>query len=87
MIIILLVCTILFLILASAATYEGGNPMQTYLVIITTALVLTQIIRLIQNTIQLKHLKKTDKRNEQVEQLWNEMVQTMKELIEEMRDF
>ena len=32
--------------------------MQTYLAIITTALVLTQIIRLIQNTIQLKHLKK-----------------------------
>ena len=61
--------------------------MQTYLVIITTALVLTQIIRLIQNTIQLKHLKKTDKRNEQVEQLWNDLTYTMKELTEEMRDF
>lgn len=32
--------------------------MQVYLVIITTALVLTQIIRLIQNTMQLKHLKR-----------------------------
>ena len=61
--------------------------MQTYLVIITTALVLTQIIRLIQNTIQLKHLKKTDKRNEQVEQLWSDMTNATKELIEEMRDF
>ena len=61
--------------------------MQTYLVIITTALVLTQIIRLIQNTIQLKHPKKTDKRNEQVEQLWNDLTYTMKELTEEMRDF
>jgi hypothetical protein len=68
--------------------------MQTYLVIITTALVLTQIIRLIQNTIQLKHLKKTDKRNADVEQLWNDLVNTMSELIEvtnrqieEMGDF
>ncbi len=61
--------------------------MQTYLAIITTALVLTQIIRLIQNTIQLKHLKKTDKRNEQVEQLWSDMTNAAKELIEEMRDF
>ena len=61
--------------------------MQTYLAIITTALVITQIIRLIQNTIQLKHLKKTDKRNEQVEQLWSDMTQTMEQLIEEMRDF
>ena len=61
--------------------------MQTYLAIITTALVITQIIRLIQNTIQLKHLKKTDKRNEQVEQLWSDMTNATKELIEEMRDF
>ena len=61
--------------------------MQTYLAIITTALVLTQIIRLIQNSIQLKHLRKSDIRNAEIEQLWNEMVQTMKELIEEMRDF
>ena len=61
--------------------------MQAYLVIITTALVITQIIRLIQNTIQLKHLKKTDKRNEQVEQLWSDMTNATKELIEEMRDF
>ena len=61
--------------------------MQIYLVIITTALVLTQIIRLIQNTIQLRHLKKTDKRNEEVEQLWSDMTNATKELIEEMRDF
>jgi hypothetical protein len=68
--------------------------METYLVIITTALVLTQIIRLMQNTIQLKHLKKTDKRNADVEQLWNDLVNTMSELIEvtnrqieEMGDF
>lgn len=67
--------------------YGGGEVMQIYLAIITTALVLTQIIRLIQNTIQLKYLKKTDKRNEQVEQLWSDMTNATKELIEEMRDF
>ena len=60
--------------------------MQTYLVIITTALVLTQIIRLIQNTIQLKHLKKTDKRNTNIEQLWNDMVNAMNALIDSMDD-
>ena len=56
--------------------------MQAYLAIITTALVLTQIIRLIQNTIQLKHLKKTDKRNAEVEQLWSDLVTAMNELID-----
>lgn len=60
--------------------------MQTYLAIITTALVLTQIIRLIQNTIQLKHLKKTDKRNEQVEQLWSDMTNAMNVLIDSTDD-
>jgi hypothetical protein len=68
--------------------------METYLVIITTALVITQIIRLIQNTIQLRHLRKSDIRNADIEQLWNDLVNTMSELIEvtnrqieEMRDF
>ncbi len=60
--------------------------MQTYLAIITTALVLTQIIRLIQNTIQLKHLKKTDKRNAEMEQLWNDMVNAMNVLIDSTDD-
>lgn len=60
--------------------------MQTYLAIITTALVLTQIIRLIQNTIQLKHLKKTDERNEEIEQLWCDMVSTMSALNDSTHD-
>ncbi len=60
--------------------------MQIYLAIITTALVLTQIIRLIQNTIQLRHIKKTDKRNEQVEQLWDDMVNAMNVLIDSTDD-
>jgi hypothetical protein len=34
--------------------------MTTYLTIITTALVLTQVIRLIQNSIQLKRLGNTE---------------------------
>lgn len=53
-----------------------------YLVIITTALVITQIIRLVQNTIQLRHLKKTDKRNKDIEQLWNDLTDAMYTLID-----
>ena len=60
--------------------------MQTYLAIITTALVLTQIIRLIQNTIQLRHIKKTDKRSAEIEQLWNDMVNAMNVLIDSTDD-
>ncbi len=60
--------------------------MQTYLAIITTALVLTQIIRLIQNTIQLRHIKKTDKRNAEMEQLWDDMVNAMNVLIDSTDD-
>ena len=37
--------------------------METYLAIITTVLVLTQVIRLVQNTIQLKRQKEQIERN------------------------
>ena len=60
--------------------------MQTYLAIITTALVLTQIIRLIQNTIQLRHIKKTDKRSAEIEQLWNDLTDAMYTLIDSTDD-
>lgn len=68
--------------------------METYLVIITTALVLTQIIRLVQNTIQLRYTAEAKRKNAEVEQLWCDLVNTMSELIEvtnrqieEMGDF
>ena len=40
--------------------------MTTYLTIITTVLVLTQIIRLIQNAMQLKRVEKMDSHNEEL---------------------
>ena len=40
--------------------------MNSYLVVITTVLVLTQIIRLVQNSISLKSIKKTDKINQEI---------------------
>jgi len=54
--------------------------MNTYLAIITTTLVLTQIIRLIQNAIQLKHLAKTKIDNSEVVQAWKELKNTMDNL-------
>jgi low affinity Fe/Cu permease len=47
--------------------------MQVYLVIITTALVLTQIIRLIQNTMQLKHLKRKHDIEEDILPMYQEI--------------
>lgn len=42
--------------------------MTTYLAIITTTLVVTQIIRVIQNSIQLKKYAKTQEQNNRVEE-------------------
>ena len=47
--------------------FNGGERMTTYLVIITTILVLTQIIRVIQNAIQLgKYEHKITKQNDEI---------------------
>jgi hypothetical protein len=54
--------------------------MNTYLTIITTVLVITQIIRLIQNAMQLTHLAKTKIDNAEVVQAWKELKSTMENL-------
>lgn len=51
--------------------------MNIYLAIITTALVLTQIIRLIQNTIQLKNQIELDKKNLRVMEAWDKLEQAI----------
>ena len=51
--------------------------MNIYLAIITTALVLTQIIRLIQNTIQLKNQIELDKKNLRVMEVWDKLEQAI----------
>lgn len=51
--------------------------MTIYLTIITTVLVLTQIIRVLQNYEQLKHISLTDKRNERIVEQWNDIAETM----------
>lgn len=58
--------------------------MEIYLVIITTILVLTQIIRVTQNYIQLKHLKKTDEYNESIRDEWFEMLNALENLNENL---
>jgi hypothetical protein len=42
----------------------------TYLTIITTVLVLTQIIRVTQNAIQLRKYAESNKQNEEVLRIW-----------------
>jgi hypothetical protein len=55
--------------------------MNTYLAIITTVLVLTQIIRLIQNSIQLKFLANTRIENKEVVNAWNDLKNVMEKFI------
>lgn len=55
--------------------------MTIYLTIITTVLVLTQIIRVAQNHIQLKHIKYTDKLNEELMKDWERIILNLEEII------
>ena len=60
--------------------------MTTYLVIITTVLVLTQVIRVTQNAFQLKGQAKFDEKNQKVLELFEEMaidVRAIKNYLEE----
>lgn len=59
--------------------------MQTYLVIITTALVLTQIIRVIQNAIQLRRLKKSKSRENEIYAMWKKLCDSVNKLTEEVK--
>ena len=56
--------------------------MTTYLTIITTALVITQIIRVTQNTIALQNHLKTDKMNKQLMEDWKEIVDKLHEVLD-----
>lgn len=47
--------------------------MNTYLAIITTVLVITQIIRVTQNTIQLRKYNKTDKNNDYIVSVYGKL--------------
>ena len=53
--------------------------MNIYLTIITTVLVLTQVIRLIQNAKQLKYLA-DKKQNDDVVKAWNKLEKAINEL-------
>ena len=44
--------------------------MEIYLVIITTVLVVTQIIRVTQNWIQLRHMQQNQVKNEEIKKYW-----------------
>ena len=51
--------------------------MQLYLTIITTVLVLTQIIRVTQNAMQLKHLGKVHKYDDYIYSVYKKMDKAM----------
>ena len=57
--------------------------MTTYLTIITTVLVLTQIIRLTQNAIQLKRIGKLDSHNEELMEIWRRIDQATGYLVDD----
>lgn len=60
--------------------------MEKYLVIITTILVLTQIIRLIQNSIQLKHLENKSAKEDCIADKWDRMSESIEKLIEKIEN-
>jgi hypothetical protein len=60
--------------------------MTIYLTIITTVLVLTQIIRLIQNAIQLKGMKEIREINRDLMKEWNIVLDKFNKLIENIEE-
>ncbi len=56
--------------------------MNTYLTIITTVLVLTQVIRLIQNGMQLQGMKKVRLDNERIVEMWERLEEAIDRLNE-----
>lgn len=57
--------------------------MNLYLTIITTVLVLTQIIRLIQNTMQLRHLSKVHKYDDYIKKVQEKIERAADKYLEE----
>jgi len=60
--------------------------MTTYLTIITTALVITQIVRLIQNAIQLKGMKEIKEINRDLMKEWTIVLDKFNKLIENIEE-
>ena len=58
--------------------------MEKYLVVITTVLVITQVIRLLQNTMQLNHLKRKIGQDNEVVDKWERMADAIEKLIERL---
>ena len=56
--------------------------MEIYLVVITTALVATQVIRLVQNTKQLRILKKKALQEQAIVEKWEKMASAIDKLAE-----
>ena len=58
--------------------------MEKYLVVITTILVITQIIRLIQNAIQLRRMNKQleSTQNKQIVRLWDKLEEAIDKYME-----
>lgn len=61
--------------------FNMGVPMTIYLTIITTVLVLTQVIRVVQNAIQLRHIKRTDRINKEINAVWSGLEDSLNQAI------
>jgi len=59
--------------------------MNLYLSIITTALVLTQIIRLIQNTMQLRHLGEVHKYDDFIKKVYEKIERAADKYLEDIK--
>ena len=56
--------------------------MTIYLTIITTVLVLTQVIRVTQNAISLKNFKKTDMQNVKLIEEWKKAIDKLDDVLD-----
>ena len=60
--------------------------MSTYLTIITTILVVTQVIRVTQNAIQLKRHNEINKDNKNVLEVWDQMSEDVNEIKQSLKN-
>jgi hypothetical protein len=61
----------------------GGKIMNLYLTIITTVLVMTQIIRVTQNAMQLRHLGKVHKYDDYIKKVYEKIERAADKYLEE----
>ena len=64
---------------------KGGKIMNTYLAIITTVLVMTQIIRVTQNAMQLRHLGEVHKYDDFIKKVYEKIERAADKYLEDIK--